>query len=111
MKASFTTLCHEFFCRARYQAALIPVIPNDRVLALMAADGYKRAATNFTAEQISRHAAAQASACGHAFPYIPRTTVVDHAGRDVVYGDDPALHEQYRQSLKRAAARVYGITT
>lgn len=110
MRESFVTLCKEFACSVRYRAALIPVIPNDRILSAMAEDGYRRAPTNFTPEQISRQASAQVSSCGHAFVYIPRSTIVDRNGNDVVYGENDDLHEKYRQSVRRAAARIYGAT-
>ncbi|QQG37039.1 MAG: hypothetical protein HYS17_04550 [Micavibrio aeruginosavorus] len=110
MKTSFTILCREFARSVQYRASLIPAIPNDRILAVMAGEGYRIAPTSFTPEQIARQACAQVSGCAHAFVYIPRTTVIDHNGNDVVYGEDIGLHEKYKESIRRAAAKVYGTT-
>ena len=105
MKQSFTSLCSEFANKARYKLSLVPQIPNDKILDVMAKDGWKKDSVAVTPEQM----AAAASAVGHGCVWLPSTTIKNAEGKDAIMGGDHELYQEYRQAVRKAAAQVYGI--
>lgn len=105
MKQSFTSLCSEFANKARYKLSLIPQIPNDKILEVMAKDGWKKASVPVTPEQM----AAAATSVGHGMVWLPSTTVKNAEGKDALMGGDHELYAEYKQAVRKAAAQVYSI--
>lgn len=99
------SLCSEFSRKVRYNLALIPVIPNEKILSVMAKDGWKRAPVHFTQEQI----AGMVADGGHGIPYIPKETICDADGNDAVFGSNETVRENYKQAIRKAAAAVYDL--
>ena len=104
MKQSFISLCSEFTKRVRYNFALLQDVPNKHIMKELAKDGYKVVPYIVSDDEIRAAASA-----GHAALYLPTQTVKNHYGIDVIR-DDGVAHDQFRQDVRRAAARVYGIT-
>lgn len=105
MNQSFKSLCSEFTKQTRFKLSLLPQIPNDKILTVMAKDGWKKVAVEITPEQI----ACAASAAGHGVLFLPTDTIKNAAGQDAIMGGDPELYTEYKQAVRRAAAQVYGI--
>lgn len=104
MKQSFTSLCSEFGRRARYNLALIPSIPNDKIMEILKEDGYKIVPYVPTPGEI----ASAASAIGHGVPYFPHSTVKSREGVDVIFGGGEE-RDEFKQAVRRAAAQVYNL--
>lgn len=104
MKQSLTSLCSEFSRRARYNLALIPLIPNDKIMKVLEEDGYKVVPYTPTPGEI----ASAASVIGHGVPYFPSSTVKNREGVDVIIGGGEE-RDEFKQAVRRAAAQVYNI--
>lgn len=106
MNQSFMNLCSEFSNRVRYNLALVPFIPNDKILKVMEQDGWKKAPAQFTDQEL----ASFLIETHHGMPFVPRTTICNAAGKDGVFGPDMTVRREYDSARRKAAAQVYGIT-
>lgn len=104
MKQSFASLCSEFGRRACYNLALIPSIPNDKIMKILEKDGYKVVPYVPTPGEIT----SAASVIGHGVPHFPSSTVKNREGVDVIIGGGEA-HDEFRQAVRRAATQVYNL--
>ncbi len=106
MKNLLIDLCSEFSRKARFHLALLPFIPNDDILREMKKEGWRLENHEPTASEL----AANASALGHGCIMVPMCTVKNPQGQDVFTDPNIAVYTEYRQTVKRTAAQLYGIT-
>lgn len=106
MKNPLIDLCAEFSRQARFRLSLMPFIPNNAILCAMKKEGWRVEHHEPTAAEL----ASNASALGHGCLIIPTCTVKNPQGQDVFTDPDPATYKTYRETVRRTAARLYGIT-
>lgn len=104
MSSSFPDLCSEFYNKTRYHLSLMTIIPNEKVMAEMRKEGWRLVSHTPTQDEI---VAAATAGAGHGGLFLPKQTVKNAQGVDVF--TDENAHKEYRDGMRRAAAKVYGL--
>ncbi len=106
MKNPLIDLCSEFSRQARFRLALIPRIPNDDILRAMNKEGWRLKQPELSTTEL----VARASATGYGCMPLPLCSMENPKGQDVFTEPDPAIYKEYRETVRRTAAQLYGIT-
>lgn len=106
MNKTLTGLCAEFSRQARFRLALIPLVPNRNILRAMEKEGWRVEYRNPTPAEL----AANVSSVGHGGMIMPTCIVKNPQGQDVLATPNPTLYDEYRETIRRTAAHIYGIS-